>query len=65
VLNDLFKLDGLDVRESFTISGEDGQVGEQVDGLIALDGQLILAEMKWRSKPDRPGGTRESSGAGL
>jgi restriction system protein len=51
VLNDLFKIDGLIVREAFTIRGEDGRVQEQIDGLIALDGRPILVEAKWLSTP--------------
>jgi restriction system protein len=51
VLNDLFKLDGMSIRESFTIRGEDGHVQEQIDGLITLDGRPILVEAKWLSTP--------------
>lgn len=51
VLNDLFKIDGLSVREAFTIRDEDGRVQEQIDGLIALDGRPILVEAKWLSTP--------------
>lgn len=51
VLNDLFKIDGLNVREAFTIRNEGGQVQEQIDGLIALDGRPILVEAKWLSTP--------------
>jgi restriction system protein len=51
VLNDLFRLDGISVRDSFTVTNDEGHVGEQVDGLIALDGQLILVEMKWHAEP--------------
>lgn len=50
-LNDLFKIDGLSVREAFAIRGEDGSVQEQIDGLIALDGRPILVEAKWLSTP--------------
>jgi hypothetical protein len=51
VFNDLFALDGLSVRESFTSSNDDGQVTEQIDGLIALGSQPILAEVKWHGDP--------------
>jgi hypothetical protein len=51
VLNDLFKIDGLSVREAFTIRGEDGRVQEQIDGLIVLDRRPILVEAKWLSTP--------------
>jgi hypothetical protein len=52
VLNDIFKLDGIGIREAFTLSTEDGsQVGEQIDGLIVLDGHPVLVEAKWLAKP--------------
>jgi restriction system protein len=51
VLNDIFALDNLKVRESFTLSTEEGQVGEQIDGLIVLDGQPVLVEAKWYAAP--------------
>jgi restriction system protein len=51
VLNDLFKVDGLSVREAFTIRDEDGRVQEQIDGLIALDRRPILVEAKWLNTP--------------
>lgn len=47
ILNQVFALDGLLVREDFTINLEDGMVGEQIDGAIALDGHDYLVEMKW------------------
>lgn len=51
VLNDIFKLDELSIREAFTLNTEDGQVGEQIDGLIVLDGHPVLVEAKWHAKP--------------
>lgn len=51
VLNNIFALDGLKVRESFTLNTEEGQVGEQIDGLIVLDGHPILVEAKWHATP--------------
>jgi len=51
VLNDLFKIDGLSVRDAFTIKDENGRVQEQIDGLIALDAQPILVEAKWHKVP--------------
>lgn len=50
VLNDIFKLDGLSVRESFTLRSETGQVGEQIDGLIVTEGHPILVEAKWHAE---------------
>lgn len=51
VLNEIFTLDGLLVRESFARYDEEGVVMEQIDGIIALDGQHYLVEMKWWSEP--------------
>jgi restriction system protein len=50
VLNRLFAIEGIAVREAFSISDDDGVV-EQVDGLIDLDGELYLVEVKWWSEP--------------
>lgn len=47
VLNRLFALDGLLIREAFALRNEDGQAGEQLDGVIELDGHQYLVEMKW------------------
>lgn len=49
VLNDIFKLDGLSVREAFTLSSDSGEVGEQIDGLVAMGGHPILIEAKWHA----------------
>jgi restriction system protein len=51
VLNDIFKLDGLSVRESFTLNSDAGQIGEQIDGLVIMDGHPILVEAKWHKDP--------------
>jgi restriction system protein len=52
VLNRLFGAAGILVREAFTVRGHEGQgVLEQIDGLIELDGHLILVEFKWHSSP--------------
>jgi len=52
VLNRLFKSHGISIRESFRRVGNDGEgVVEQIDGVIVLDGDLYLVEMKWWSKP--------------
>jgi restriction system protein len=48
VVNRLFKTSGILVRESFRLTGEEGQgIIEQVDGVIDLDGEIYLVEMKW------------------
>lgn len=54
VLNDLFGLDGVAVREQFTINGESG-VEEQIDGLISFLDGLYLVEVKWWKEKLGPG----------
>lgn len=52
VLNELFACHDILVREAFTIKGKCGEgVIEQIDGLIELEGQLYLVEMKWWKSP--------------
>lgn len=51
LLNQIFGLDGLSVRESFTLTIDTGQVGEQIDGLIELGNQPYLVEAKWWKDP--------------
>lgn len=52
VLNRLFKTDGMLVREAFTVSGRPGEgIIEQIDGVVEIDGQLYLVEMKWWKEP--------------
>ncbi len=59
LLGDLFALDGLLVRESFTLRYRDDGIVEQIDGVVALDGQDYLVEVKWWSKPLGPGDTAQ------
>jgi hypothetical protein len=48
VLNSLFSVEGILIREAFTNKGRCGEgVIEQIDGLIEIDGQLYLVEAKW------------------
>lgn len=48
VLNSLFSVHGILVREAFTVKGRCGEgVIEQIDGLVEVDGQLYLVELKW------------------
>ena len=59
VLNQLFRVYGVLIRESFTVAGEHGSgIIEQIDGAIELDGHLYLVEMKWWAAPLGP---RETS----
>jgi hypothetical protein len=50
-LNHLFKLEGIAIRDAFTIRSEEGGIGEQIDGAIELDGRIFLVEMKWVQGP--------------
>lgn len=51
-LGDLFSAHGFEVRKPFTVSGlSDDRVIEQIDGLVELDGQIYLVEMKWWNCP--------------
>lgn len=52
VLNRLFGLHGILIREAFQRVGDGGEgVVEQIDGVISLDGNIYLVEMKWWDKP--------------
>ena len=52
VLNDLFRAYGIHIKEDFKrIDPMDGSVVEQIDGVIELDNQLYLVEMKWLKSP--------------
>lgn len=52
VLNELFKCSGILVREAFVSRGFDGEgVTEQIDGVVEIDGDLYLVEMKWWESP--------------
>lgn len=52
VLNDLFRVYGVLIREDFRRRDpEIGVVVEQIDGVIELNGQIHLVEMKWLNAP--------------
>ncbi len=52
VLNQLFQVYGISVRDAFTVNGDDGEgIVEQIDGVIELDGHLYFVEMKWWQEP--------------
>jgi len=52
VLNRLFATGGILVREAFTRVAPTGEgVVEQIDGVIEMDGEIYLVEMKWWDKP--------------
>ena len=52
ILNKLFLIYDISVREDFTLTGESGDgILEQIDGVIELDGHLYFVEMKWWKVP--------------
>jgi restriction system protein len=51
LLNELFSHYGILVRESFTLRIDGVGIVEQIDGVVELDGQLYLVEVKWHSEP--------------
>lgn len=52
VLNRVFEANNILVREAFTILGNEGEgIVEQIDGVIELEGNLYLVEMKWWGEP--------------
>jgi restriction system protein len=52
VLNRLFALDGIGIREAFHVVGDEREgIVEQIDGAIELDGEIYLVEMKWLEEP--------------
>lgn len=52
VLNDLFRAHGILVREDFRRKAPDTTViVEQIDGVIEINGQIHLVEMKWLNSP--------------
>ncbi len=60
VLNRLFRVYGLGVRESFALVGDAGEgVVEQIDGFVELDGEIYLVEIKWCDRPVGRAGVSE------
>jgi len=51
VLNELFQLDGILLRESFRRQGQQGQTLEQIDGIVEIAGHIYLVEAKWHREP--------------
>lgn len=51
ILNDLFKLAGIGIKESFRVTAEEVGVYEQIDGAVEFDGTIYLVEMKWTKTP--------------
>jgi hypothetical protein len=50
ILNEIFALDGLLIRDAFVLRDEDGTATEQIDGAVELDGMHYLVEMKWHAE---------------
>lgn len=49
VLNSIFSIYGILVREAFARKGDNGEgIIEQIDGVIEIDNQIYLVEMKWK-----------------
>lgn len=52
VLNSLFRIYGILIHEAFALTGDNGEgVVEQIDGVVGIDGNIYLVEMKWWDKP--------------
>jgi hypothetical protein len=52
VLNKLFKIYNISIREALTIKGNNAErIIEQIDGVIDFEGHLYFIEMKWWSEP--------------
>ena len=52
VLNNLFNIYGISIREAFHIVGDYSEgIVEQIDGVIEIDGDLYFVEMKWWAEP--------------
>ena len=52
VLNDIFTVYGISVREAFELTGSNSEgIVEQIDGVVEFDGHLYFVEMKWWKDP--------------
>lgn len=52
VLNRLFETNGILIREAFAVTGTEGEgIVEQIDGVVEIDGEVYLVEMKWWNEP--------------
>lgn len=56
ILNNLFELEGILIKDSFTIKGDNKEgVIQQIDGAIEVNSHLYLVEMKWWKEALGPG----------
>ena len=52
VMNRLFRESDILIRDAFTrVSQQGSGIAEQIDGVIDIDGNIYLVEMKWLTKP--------------
>ncbi len=52
VLNSYFKIFNILIKEDFRRTGDNGEgILEQIDGIIEIDYQIYLVEMKWTKSP--------------
>ncbi len=52
VLGRLFDIADILVSEPFSLTGMEGEgIVEQLDGVVSIDGEYYLVEMKWRAEP--------------
>ena len=55
ILNRLFEVSGILVREAFTLKGSQREgIVEQMDSVVEIKGKLYLVEMKWWNEPLGP-----------
>ncbi|PYT51183.1 MAG: restriction endonuclease [Acidobacteria bacterium] len=47
VLNRLFRASGVSIREAFVLRVDGSGAVEQIDGVIEIEGEVYLVEMKW------------------
>lgn len=51
-LNRLFRVYNISIRESFTLKGNEAEgIVEQIDGVVELNGEIYLVEIKWWNQP--------------
>jgi len=52
ILNRLFKVEEILIREAFTLRGSEGEgIVEQIDGVVEIESHVYLVEMKWWNEP--------------
>lgn len=56
ILNKLFSINDILIKEAFTLKGNEGEgIVEQIDGVVEIDNHTYLVEMKWLEKNIGPG----------